>query len=52
MFNIAGFHIPKHIAFKSGSTILEKIGWDHEGLKPLGNLSVIFSLKDQMKKTI
>ena len=36
MFNIAGFHIPKHIAFKSGAAILEKLGWDHEGLKPLG----------------
>jgi len=37
MFNIAGFHVPKHIAFKHGSTIIEKIGWDHEGLKPLGH---------------
>ena len=36
MFNIAGFHIPKQIAFKSGAAILEKLGWDHEGLKPLG----------------
>jgi len=37
MFNIAGFHVPKHIAFKSGSTILEKIGWNHDGLKPMGH---------------
>ena len=37
MFNIAGFHVPKHIAFKSGSIILEKIGWNHDGLKPMGH---------------
>ena len=32
-----GFHIPKHLAFKHGSTILEKIGLGHAGIKPLGN---------------
>ena len=41
MFNIAGFHIPKQIAFKSGAAILEKLGWDHEGLKPLGAVVTI-----------
>ena len=40
MFNIAGFHIPKQIAFKSGAAILEKLGWDHEGLKPLGAVRI------------
>ena len=37
MFNIAGFHIPKQVAFKHQAVILEKIGWDHPGLKPLGH---------------
>ena len=37
MFNIAGFHIPKQVAFKHQNTILDKIGWDHPGLKPLGH---------------
>ena len=37
MFNIAGFHIPKQVAFKHQGTILEKVGWDHPGLKPLGH---------------
>ena len=37
MFNIAGFHIPKQVAFKHQAAILEKIGWDHPGLKPLGH---------------
>ena len=41
MFNIAGFHIPKQIAFKSGAAILEKLGWDHEGLKPLGAVNTL-----------
>ena len=41
MFNIAGFHIPKQIAFKSGAAILEKLGWDHEGLKPLGAVNTV-----------
>ena len=36
MFNIAGFHIPKQIAFKHGQVILDKLGWQHPGLKPLG----------------
>ena len=52
MFNIAGFHIPKHIAFKSGAAILEKLGWDHEGLKPLGavnTLTIRITLKQQYK---
>ena len=43
MFNIAGFHIPKQIAFKSGAAILEKLGWDHEGLKPLGAVNTLIS---------
>ena len=37
MFNIAGFHIPKQLAFKHQGTILDKVGWDHPGLKPLGH---------------
>ena len=52
MFNIAGFHIPKQIAFKSGAAILEKLGWDHEGLKPLGavnTLTVTTILQQQLK---
>ena len=36
MFNLAGFHIPQPLAFKSGSVILEKLGWGIDGLKPLG----------------
>jgi len=43
MFNIAGFHIPKHLAFKHGSTILEKIGLGHAGIKPLGHDKRIYS---------
>ena len=52
MFNIAGFHIPKQIAFKSGAAILEKLGWDHEGLKPLGavnTLTIRITLQQQYK---
>jgi len=37
MFNIAGFHIPKQVAFKHQSAILDKLGWDHPGLKPMGH---------------
>jgi len=37
MFNIAGFHIPKQVAFKHQVAILEKLGWNHPGLKPLGH---------------
>ena len=37
MFNIAGFHIPKQLAFKHGTAILDKLGWQHPGLKPLGH---------------
>ena len=36
MFNIAGFHIPKQIAFKHGAAILDKLAWQHPALKPLG----------------
>ena len=36
MFNIAGFHIPKQLAFKSGAVILEKLGWGVDSIKPLG----------------
>ena len=38
MFNIAGFHIPKQLAFKSGAIILEKLGWGADSIKPLGEL--------------
>ena len=38
MFNIAGFHIPKQLAFKSGPVILEKLGWGVDSIKPLGDL--------------
>jgi len=37
MFNIAGFHIPKQIAFKHGAAILDKLAWQHPALKPLGH---------------
>ena len=37
MFNIVGFHVPKQVAFKHEPVILEKIGWSHPGLKPLGH---------------
>ena len=43
MFNIAGFHIPKQVAFKHKNTILEKIGWDHPGLKNLGHDKRIYT---------
>ena len=52
MFNIAGFHIPKQIAFKSGAAILEKLGWDHEGLKPLGAVVTITTLTDVQVGTL
>ena len=38
MFNIAGFHIPKQLAFKSGAIILEKLGWGADSIKPLGEI--------------
>ena len=36
MFNLAGFHIPKQLAFKSGAIILEKLGLGADSIKPLG----------------
>ena len=38
MFNIAGFHIPKQLAFKSGAIILEKLGLGADSIKPLGEI--------------
>jgi len=37
MFNLAGFHIPKQLAFKSGAIILEKLGLGADSIKPLGH---------------
>ena len=38
MFNLAGFHIPKQLAFKSGAIILEKLGLGADSIKPLGKI--------------